>query len=198
MPLTVALIVLAVVLAYFMWRFSMECTRLRTRYANIIDIDIAVTGARRELESARCDRAAQDSASARDRALREQEHQQRLDTRNRAAADTLEKLQRGHETFLAQDTQRRAALNQEYEQALATYPGLKRELSLVHESLEDISFGQYTPHFNFNTPEEYKTALTMLRDRERTLIGDGRAAVCPVNWRVGDSEKEGAHGQAEQ
>ena len=136
--------------------------------------------------------SAQDSASARDRALREQEHQQRLDTRNRAAADTLEKLQRDHETFLAQDTQRRAALNQEYEQALATYQGLKREPSLVQGSLEDISFGLYTPHFSFNTPEEYKTALTTLRDRERTLIGDGRAAVCPVNWRVGDSEKEGA------
>lgn len=80
----------------------------------------------------------------------------------------------------------------EYEQASATYQGLKRELALVQESREDISFALYTPHFSFNTPEEYKTALTMLRDRERTLIGNGRAAMCPVNWRVGDSEKEGA------
>ena len=43
---------------------------------------------------------AHDAASARDRALREQEHQQRLDTKNRTATDALETLQRDHQTFL--------------------------------------------------------------------------------------------------
>ena len=192
MLLTVLLLVLVVVLAYFVWRFSTESTRLRARYANIIDIDTAVADAKRQLEAARRDQAAHDVASARDHSLREQEHQQRLDTQTRTATDALERLQRDHQTFLTQDQQRRAALNQEYGQASATYQDLKRELSLVEESLEDISFGLYKPHFSFQTPEEYKTALTALRDRERSLIANGRAAVCPVNWRVGDSEKEGA------
>ena len=57
MLLTVLLLVLAVVLAYFVWRFSTECTRLRARYANIIDIDAAVADAKRQLDEARRDQA---------------------------------------------------------------------------------------------------------------------------------------------
>jgi len=192
MLLTVLLLALVIALAYFVWRFSTESTRLRARYATIIDIDTAVADAKRQLEAARRDQAAHDVASARDHALREQEHQQRLDTQTRTATDALERLQREHQAFLTQDQERRAALDQEYGQALATYQDLKRELSLVEENLEDISFGLYKPHFSFQTPEEYKVALTTLRDRERSLIANSRAAVCPVTWRVGDSEKEGA------
>ncbi len=114
-----------------------------------------------------------------DAAVAEAKRQLEAVTRDRAAQD-------------AQDGQRRARLSAEYEQALGTYRELKGELSLVEESLNDISFGLYKPHFSFQTPEEYKTALTQLRDRERAIIQEGRAAVCPVNWTVGNSEREGA------
>lgn len=150
--LTIVLFALVLVLGYSAWRFSTDATQLRARYAGIIDADAAVAEAKRQLEAATRDRAAQD----------------------------------------AQDGQKRAALTAEYEQALATYRELKRELSLVEESLNDISFGMYKPHFSFQAPEEYKTALTQLRDQERILIRDGRAAVCAVTWSVGNSEKEGA------
>jgi hypothetical protein len=170
MILTITLLVLVVALAYFVWRFSAECIRLRTRYANIIDVDAAIAEAKHQLDGVRRDQEAYEAASVRDRAQRERERQ----------------------SLLAQDEQQRSTLDKEYAQALATYRELMREISLVQESLEDISFGLYKPHFSFQTPEAYKTALTALRDRERSLIQSGRAAVCPVNWRVGDSEKEGA------
>lgn len=83
-------------------------------------------------------------------------------------------------------------MNKEYECALDTYNSLKHEFALVQEILEDISFGLYEPHFGFQSPEEYKTAFTTLRDRERTFIQDRRAAVCPIQWNVGGSEREGA------
>jgi hypothetical protein len=46
---------------------------------------------------------------------------------------------------------------------LTTYKELKKEISLVEENLEDISFGVYKPHFSFQTFAEYKTALENLR-----------------------------------
>jgi hypothetical protein len=100
-----------------------------------------------------------------------------------------QELQR--QQFQAEDQERRSALNRDYEQALATYKDLKRELSLLEEQLEDISFGLYKPHFSFQTPEDYKTAIEALRDRERLLIRDNRAAVCPLHWTVGNSQTEG-------
>jgi len=74
--------------------------------------------------------------------------------------------------------------------SLAT--SLSRQTMLLEENLADLSFGLYKPHFNFQTPEQYKTALERLRDQERQVIRDGTAAVCPTTWTVGNSLKEGA------
>ena len=151
MALTIVLGLLVIVLVYFAWRFSSDATRLRARYANIIDAEAAVVAAKRDLE----------------------------------------RLQVEQQALTAQDQQRRASLSAEYDQAFASYKALKGELALVEEGLNDVSFGLYKPHFDFQTPEEFKTNLVSLRERERALIHDGKAAVCPLNWTVGDSRKEG-------
>jgi hypothetical protein len=151
MALTIVLGLLVIVLVYFAWRFSSDATRLRARYANIIDAEAAVVAAKRDLE----------------------------------------RLQVEQQALTAQDQQRRASLSAEYDQAFASYKALKGELALVEEGLNDVSFGLYKPHFDFQTPEEFKTSLVSLRERERALIHDGKAAVCPLNWTVGDSRKEG-------
>jgi multidrug efflux pump subunit AcrA (membrane-fusion protein) len=163
MFLNVILGLLVLVLAYLAWRLSTEATRLRTQYAPIIQIDTAVSAAKEELDRTRAAQQEERATAERDRAQ-----------------------------FLREDQERRAKLSGEYTQALATYEGLKRELALVEVGLDDVSFGLYKPHFSFQTPEEYKTALTALRERERSLIHDGRAAVCPINWTVGNSAHEGA------
>ena len=151
MTLTIVLGLLVIVLVYFAWRFSSDATRLRARYANIIDAEAAVAAAKRDVE----------------------------------------RLQLEQQAFTAKDQQRRASLSAEYDQAFASYKALKSELALVEEGLNDVSFGLYKPHFDFQTPEEFKTSLVSLRERERALIHDGKAAVCPLNWTVGDSRKEG-------
>lgn len=151
MALTIVLGLLVIVLAYFAWRFSNDATRLRTRYAPIVNVEDAVASAKQELQ----------------------------------------RLEHEQQEFKAQDQQRRTALAAEYEQALASYTALKKELALVEESLNDVSFGLFKPHFDFQTPEDYKKNLVGLRERERALIHEGKAAVSPVNLRVGNSTKEG-------
>lgn len=87
---------------------------------------------------------------------------------------------------------RRTKMSEEYDQGVTKYQELKNEISLLEENVEDLSFGVYKPHFNFQSSEEYKNALVRLRDEERQLIRDGKAAVCPTQWTVGGSAKEGA------
>lgn len=180
MPLTIILIALVVALAYGVWRFSNDVTRLKAKYATIIDIDSAVAVAREELEHARQEQ----KTSA-------QEHQRTLDAQAQLATAELDRIHRDQEAFVAQAQQIRTVLNEEYQQALVKYKALKRDLALVEESVEDISFGLYKSHFDFKTPDDYKGALNNLRERERALIHEGRAAICPVAWQVGGSQKEG-------
>jgi len=91
----------------------------------------------------------------------------------------------------AADQEQRQRLAEEYEQARATYNALRAEVALLEENIEDISFGLYKPHFTFATSEEYKRQLEAVREEERQVIRGGRAASSPVQWRVGESRREG-------
>ena len=75
---------------------------------------------------------------------------------------------------------------------MSKYKELLKEVSLLEENLDDISFGLYKPHFTFQASEEYKTALEQLRDQERPLLRDDKAAVCSTQWTVKDDKKAGS------
>lgn len=115
-----------------------------------------------------------------------------VDAKLASVKDQLVRARRELEQFTGDSQRKRAQLTQEYEQARFTYEALKREVSLLEENLEDISFGLYRPHFTFQTSEEHKRRLETLRDTERQLIRDDRAALCSVKWTVGGSAREGA------
>jgi hypothetical protein len=85
----------------------------------------------------------------------------------------------------------RTKLAKDYQDAQAVYGTLKQEIALLEENLEDISFGLYRPHFTFETSEEYKAARESARNKARELARSGKAANCPVPWKVGDSRKDG-------
>lgn len=115
-----------------------------------------------------------------------------LDAELATVKQTLGRVKRDQQEAAHSAERQRTELSKEYERARATYESLKRQISLLEENLEDISFGLYKPHFTFQTSEEYRAKLEALRDRERQLIRDGQAAICSVQWTVGGSAKEGA------
>jgi len=114
-----------------------------------------------------------------------------LDVELGRLSDELVRMKRERQEFSSENERQRTQLTQEYQRGRVTYENLKREISLLEENLEDISFGLYKPHYNFETSEQYKQRLEALRDRERLLIRGGLAATCPVKWTVGGSQKEG-------
>jgi predicted nucleic acid-binding Zn-ribbon protein len=115
-----------------------------------------------------------------------------VDAELRSIRDALEKAKREQQEFIATAGQNRTKLKEQYAQALATYSNLQREVSVLEENLEDISFGLYKPHFNFQAPGEYKAKLTAVRDRQRDMLRAGTACTCAQTWTVSGSEKEGA------
>ena len=103
----------------------------------------------------------------------------------------LQQYREAEAAFLANDNKARMALDPEYQTALAKYEELKKEIAVAEESLEDISFGLYKPHFTFQTPEEYKVKIELLRNQQRGVVRQGGAAECPVQWTVNNSKTEG-------
>jgi hypothetical protein len=85
-----------------------------------------------------------------------------------------------------------AALVIKYAAAKEIFDRLTQKISLLEEHVEDMSFGVYSPHFDFSTSEEYRTRLESARYDRKQLIRSGEAAHCPVEWNVGGSKKDGA------
>jgi DNA repair exonuclease SbcCD ATPase subunit len=108
-----------------------------------------------------------------------------------AAQVKLDSSRQAQKDLEKENQERRSQFAQELKQSESKRDGLQKEISLLEENLEDISFGLYKPHFSFKTSEEYKIALEKLRDDERQLIRDGKAALCHTQWTVGNSRKDG-------
>lgn len=54
---------------------------------------------------------------------------------------------------------------------------LELEVSIYEETLECASFGLYTPHFSFDTSEEFKAEIEKVRKEQKALIKAGDAVV---------------------
>jgi hypothetical protein len=103
------------------------------------------------------------------------------------AARELERL-RGE---VDQQRKLRDALLAEGTAAAATHKRLKNEVALLEENLEDISFGIYKPHFDYDTPENYKAALEDAVTKQREMVKAGSATHFAVEWSVRGSRQEG-------
>jgi hypothetical protein len=84
-----------------------------------------------------------------------------------------------------------SALNQDYLKHKETYENLRKEVSLLEENLENISYGLYKPHYNYKTSPEFKQKLEEIIEREKQAIKNETATYCPVKWEVGGSKAEG-------
>jgi len=85
-----------------------------------------------------------------------------------------------------------SALNQDYLKHKAIYENLRKEISLLEENLENISYGLYKPHYDYKTSEEFKQKLEEIINRQKQAIKNEIATYCPVKWEVGGSKTEGA------
>src|SRR5262245_28914067 len=82
-----------------------------------------------------------------------------VDARLNALRNELQRAQSEQQQFLADAGRQRKTLTEQYAAALSKYEALKREVSVLDDNLEDISFGLYRPHFKFDSSAEYRARL---------------------------------------
>lgn len=110
-------------------------------------------------------------------------------SKRKAALETLgSKLSELEKVYKDKDS----ALNQDYLQHKAIYENLRKEVSLLEENLENISYGLYKPQYDYKTSEEFKQKLEEIINRQKQAIKNEMATYCPIKWEVGGSKTEGA------
>jgi hypothetical protein len=95
------------------------------------------------------------------------------------------------QTELEKVTNIAAEKNQEILKLNQDLASLKKSLALLESEADMVACGHYKPQFPFTISEEYKEAITAIRERQRAMIKEKSAATCPHKWTINGSEAEG-------
>lgn len=114
------------------------------------------------------------------------------------ADQEIAKLRKESEQLELENKRRDAEIKSEqakwaanYEKALSELESLNRRVDHVRDMEAMQEYGLYEPIFDFDTSAEYQAKVTAARDRQKTLIKNGTAAVCDTNWTVEGSAAKG-------
>lgn len=105
--------------------------------------------------------------------------------------EELKKVENNIVNLKNEHERQKQQLSQEYTGKRNIYENLLKEISIVEEDLEAISYGLYKPHYDYKTPEEYKQKLEEIWKKEKLLIRNGGATYCRTQWHVNNSIVEG-------
>ncbi|WP_298880483.1 DUF4041 domain-containing protein [uncultured Polaribacter sp.] len=83
------------------------------------------------------------------------------------------------------------SLKESYKEKKEIYNNIIREINIYEENLEDLSYGLYNPHFNFDDSEKYKNKIIEIRQKQKDLIKTKKAVICQTKWDVNGSTREG-------
>ena len=96
-----------------------------------------------------------------------------------------------YEKFLVECSKRENEVKSNYTQKRTIYEKLIREISILEEHAEIMSYGLYEPHFDFETPERYKIEIKNKKEKQKEMIRSKKAATCKEEWEVRGSKSEG-------
>lgn len=168
--LLIALLLTLAVALFLLWRRHQE---LVAKYAPITSVHHELERARKEASRLRA------AASA-----------EAAQLRNRTKAE-MDELRSATMAELAEQKRQKEVLSQEYLAAHSLYDRLKTELAGLEENLEAVSVGLYKPHYEYDSSEEYRKGLELIRERQRALVRDGQAAVSGQTWQIGGDARAG-------
>lgn len=82
-------------------------------------------------------------------------------------------------------------LRASYSEKREVYDRLVKEVAIFDERLAFAELGVYEPHFDFSDSEQYKQAITQVREAQKEQVSAKNAVVCHTNWTVDGSTAKG-------
>lgn len=78
-----------------------------------------------------------------------------------------------------------------YSEKKVVFDRLAAEVAIFDERLAFAEMGVYEPHFDFDSSEAFKQAINGVRDRQKAMVSDRTAVVCPIQWTLDGSAAKG-------
>ncbi|WP_051219520.1 DUF4041 domain-containing protein [Oceanobacter kriegii] len=82
-------------------------------------------------------------------------------------------------------------VRQSYKEKRSLLQKLIREVAIYDERIESAELGFYEPHFDFDTPDEYKEERRRVREIQKELLSNGQGIYCTAEWTVEGSRTKG-------
>jgi hypothetical protein len=82
-------------------------------------------------------------------------------------------------------------LQRSYAEKKIIFDRMAKEVAIFDDRLAFAEMGVYEPHFDFDTSEQFKLAITRVRDHQKLMVTGKTAAVCPIPWTVDGSVAKG-------
>ncbi len=82
-------------------------------------------------------------------------------------------------------------LRNQYKEKRQIFELLVKEAAIYDETISYGEVGHYTPHFNYDTSEEYKAKLLAIRDKQKGMIKSEKAMVLSVAMTLDGSKSKG-------
>ena len=101
--------------------------------------------------------------------------------------DELKKL----EAAAADENRRVEDLRASYAEKRKVFDRLEQQVAIYDERLAFAELGVYEPHFDFGDSETYKSRIKEVRERQKAMITQGSATICPTGWTVDGSRSKG-------
>ncbi len=173
--------------------------QLEETEASLLKCQAELSATKTQLTSCQSEFAALSAELAKIKAKHDSTATQLIDTQNKSAQliekyagiINQEKAVAELETKITDTKNELQQLQEKYNQGLANYADLEKEVNLYQDTLEIGTFGLYVPQHNFITSEEFSSALQANYEKQKQLVKDDLAAVCTTEWSIGGSKAEG-------
>ena len=84
-----------------------------------------------------------------------------------------------------------SALRSSYKEKKAIFDRLVEEAAIYDEEIQLAELGFYKPHFDFETPQDYKDQIADVRGSQKRMVSDKTAIICTTEWGVDGSRAKG-------
>lgn len=180
----IAFAVLSILLTVLLVRTRLMLREVQERFKPVLDLEAERKRASEELARTRTEaeaRATRAKAEAEKAIIAEQERVTTELTRMREEATRAVK---------DAEAQRKQASSQksELETSVAR---LRAEFQALEEEAVLRSYGFYKPIYNFSSSEKYEQRLEHIRERQKAMLKEKKAAYCNLEWQVNGSKTEG-------
>ncbi|MDO5706064.1 MAG: DUF4041 domain-containing protein [Paracoccus sp. (in: a-proteobacteria)] len=82
-------------------------------------------------------------------------------------------------------------LRADYAEKKKVFDRLSEQVAIFDERIAFSEFGVYEPHFDFDTSDQFRSAILAIRSEQKALVSSKNAAVCQKNWTVDGSASKG-------